>query len=149
MATIKLEQQAAQSLTVTGLSTLAAGNYAASAEIVNSNDPIDVLIEVTAATTNTIGGGLQVLVFAKGSLDGTNFGSGPESSSSTTDEPDLHYLGSLPLRSASTDHRKIFSLASAFGGVLPAKSKLVFKNDLNVALTSGSVKTAEIIGVSV
>jgi hypothetical protein len=108
-----------------------------------------VLIDVSVATTNTPAGNKQLVIFAKGSLDGTNFGSGPESGTTTTDEPDLHFVGSVPLNSASTTHRKVFSLAAAYGGLLPAASKLIFKNDLGVALTSASVQTSEVLGIAV
>ena len=48
----------------------------------------------------------------------------------------------------SNAHQKVFSLAAAYGGVLPAASKLVLKNDLGVALTAAEVKIAEVWGVS-
>jgi hypothetical protein len=150
MATIKSEVQSPAALTVTGLNTLASATYVTSATLTHSaNDPLDVLIDVSVATTNTPAGNKQLVIFVKGSLDGTNFGSGPESGTTTTDEPDLHFVGSLPLNSATTTHRKIFSLAAAYGGLLPAASKLVFKNDLGVALTSASVQTSEVIGIAV
>jgi hypothetical protein len=150
MATIKSEVQSPVALTVTGLNTLASATYVTSATLTHStNDPLDVLIDVSVATTNTPASNKQLVIFAKGSLDGTNFGSGPESGTTTTDEPDLHFVGSLPLNSATTTHRKVFSLAAAYGGLLPAASKLVFKNDLGVALTSASVQTSEVIGIAV
>jgi hypothetical protein len=150
MATIKSDVQSPVSLTVTGLSTLASATYVASNTLSHSiNDPLDVLIDVAIATTNTPAGNKQVVIFAKASLDGSNFGSGPESGTTTTDEPDLHYVGSLPMNTATTTHRKVFSLAAAYGGVLPASTKLVFKNDLGVALTSASVQTSEVWGTAV
>jgi hypothetical protein len=153
MATIKSEVQTANTLTTTqtSLGTLASATYLASETITHStNDPLDVLIEVMVQSTNTPAGNKQVVIFAKGSLDGSTFGSGPESSTTTTDEPDLHYVGSIPINTASTQHRKIFSLAAAYGGVLPVATKLVFKNDLGVALTTGAtVKYSEVWGVAV
>ena len=158
MATIKSEVQTANTLTTTqsGLQGLASGNYLVSETITHStNDPLDVLIEVMVQTSNTPTGNKQVVVFAKGSLDGITFGSGPETSNVTTDEPDLHYVGSIPVNTANTlagnpVHRKIFSLAAAYGGVLPVATKLVFKNDLGVALTTAaSVKYSEVWGVAV
>lgn len=152
MATIKSEVQTAAALTVTGLSTLnpASSLYVVSNTITHStNDPLDVLIDVTATTGTTPTGNKQLVVFAKGSLDGTNFGSGPESATTaTTNESDLHYVGSVPMND-TTAHRKIFSLAAAYGGVLPAATKLVFKNDLGVTLTAGTVQVSEVWGVAV
>jgi hypothetical protein len=153
MATIKSEVQTANTLTSTqtSLGTLASATYLVSETITHStNDPLDVLVEVMVQSTNTPAGNKQVVIFAKGSLDGSTFGSGPESGTTTTDEPDLHYVGSIPVNTASTQHRKVFSLASAYGGVLPVATKLVFKNDLGVALTTGAtVKYSEVWGVAV
>lgn len=150
MATIKSEVQSPAALTVTGLNTLIASNYVISATLTHStNDPLDVLLDISITTSNTPAGNKQLVIFAKGSLDGTNFGSGPEATTvNAIDEPDLHYVGSVPMNQAGT-HRKVFSLAAAYGGLLPAASKLVFKNDLGVALTSASVQTSEVIGIAV
>ena len=131
-------------LTVTGLSTLASATYVASAAYnCDTNKPMDVLVEVAAATTNTPAGNKQVAVFIQESLDGTNFRSGPTSGTTTTDEPDLRFLGTVPMNTASTTHTGIFSILSALGFV-PKQFKIVLKNDLGVALTSGTVYTSEI-----
>jgi hypothetical protein len=145
MATVKQVVGSPTALTVTGFSTLASATYVASAVYNNiTNQPLDLMIEVTAATTNTPAGNKQVVVFAKASYDNSNWQSGPVSGTTTTDEPDLTFLGVLPLATASTTERKSFSVASAYGGVLPPYVNIVLKNDLGVVLTSGSVLTAEI-----
>jgi hypothetical protein len=152
MATIKSAVQTYSALTVTALPTLVSANYCVSNTITHSaNQPLDVLIDVAVATTNVIGASSnkQVVIFAKGSIDGTNFGSGPESGTTTTDEPNLHYVGSVPVGTQSTTERKIFSLAAAYGGTLPVATKLVFKNDLGATLTTGTVQIAEVWGVAV
>lgn len=149
MATIKSEVQTASAVTVTNFGTLASATYCVSNAITHStNDPIDVIVDVSVTTTNTPSGNKQVLVFAKGSIDGTNFGSGPESGTTTTDEPDLHFVGVVPMGTASVAHRRLFSLSAAYGGVLPAATKLVFRNDLGVAITSASVQVSEVWGVA-
>ena len=131
-------------LTSTGLSTLASATYVAtSAYDCSVNDPYDVVVEVECATTNTPAGNKQVAVFAKESLDGTNYRSGPESGTTTTDEPNLRFLGTVPMNTASVTQRRSFSIMDAFGYV-PYAFKIVLKNDLGVALTSGAVYTAEI-----
>jgi hypothetical protein len=84
-------------------------------------------------------------VFAQASLDGTNFESGPTSGTTTTDEPDLTFVGIVPMATATTTHRKVFSLREAFGS-MPKAFRIVIKNDLGVALTSGALYTAEVIG---
>lgn len=131
-------------LTSTGFSTLASATYVATSSYDCSvNDPYDVIVEVECATTNTPTGNKQVAVFAKESLDGTNYRSGPESGTTTADEPNLRFLGTVPMNTASVTQRGSFSIAEAFGYV-PHAFKLVLKNDLGVALTSGAVYTAEI-----
>jgi len=147
MATVTQVQASRTSLTVTGFGTLASATYVASAAYdASTNDPLDVLIEVEAATTNTPGGNKQVVVFITPSLDGTNFQSGPTSGTTTTDEPDLTPIGSVAMNTTTTTHRKIFSVFNTLG-FIPQQFKIVLKNDLGVALTSGAVYTAEITNV--
>lgn len=134
------------SLTVTGLSTLASATYVASnAYTANTNKPLDVIVEVDVATTNTATGNKQVVVFLQESLDGTNYRSGPTSGTSTTDEPNLRFLGTVPMNTASVTQISTFSVATALSYV-PYSFKVVLKNDLGVALTSGTAFTSEISG---
>jgi hypothetical protein len=150
MAQTYTKQQAATTLTVSGLSTLASATYVAGPTMTHfTNGPLDVLVFPIVATTNTTTGNKQVVVFAQASYDGTAFTSGPTSGTTATDEADLHYVGSIPINTSSADHSKVFSLAAAFGGVLPHSSRLVFKNDCGVALTSATVRVAEVIGTIV
>lgn len=114
----------------------------------NTNKPLDVLLEVTAVA-GTVSGNKQLVVFAQASLDGTNFESGPTSGTTTTDEPNLHFVGTLPLATSSGTQTRIFSLAAAYGGVLPYASKIILKNDSGAALaTSASnvVNYSEVTG---
>lgn len=135
-------------LTSTGFSTLASATYVATAAYnCNTNKPVDVAVEVACATTNTPTGNKQVAVFLKESIDGTNFRSGPESGSSATDEPNLRYLGVIPMNTASVTQRETFSVRRALGYV-PHSFKVVLKNDLGVALTGGNVYTSEVSVVS-
>lgn len=145
MAVVKQVAGTRTSLTVTGLSTLASATYVASNVYNNTtNGPLDLMVEVTVATTNTPSGNKQVQVFAIASYDNSVFQSGPTSGTTTTDEPLLSYLGTVPLQTASTTEVKAFPVAAAYGGVLPPYVKIVLKNDLGVALTTGSVNTSEI-----
>lgn len=151
MATIKSEIQTASALTVTGFNSLASANYCVSNTITHTtNDPLDVMVEVLVTPSTTTVGNKQLVVFAKASTDGTNFSSGPESGTTTTDEPDLYFVGTVPANT-TTAHRRTFSLAAAYGGILPAASKIILKNDMGVALaaTGNSVQTAEVWGVAV
>lgn len=144
MATIKQVVGARTALTVTGLGTLASGTYVTSAAYTaNINQPLDVIVEVDVATTNTPAGNKQLAVFVKESLDGTNFRSGPGSGNTTTDEPNLRFLGTIPMNRVATTQIGTFSVAQALG-YCPYAFKVILKNDLGVALTSGTVYTSEI-----
>jgi hypothetical protein len=144
MATVKSVLGTRTSLTVTGLSTLASATYVASnAYNCATNQPVDVAIEIDVATTNTPSGNKQVVVFLSESTDGTNFRSGPTSGTTTTREPNLLLLGVIPLTTASTTEIATFSVLQALGYV-PSQFKIVIKNDLGVALTSGTAFTAEV-----
>lgn len=145
MATIKSIVNTRTSLAFTGLSTLASGTYVQNTTAYNcaTNEPTNVVVEVDVATTNTPIGNKQVVVFIRESLDGTNFRSGPTSGTTTTREPNLKYLGTVPLTTASTTEIATFSLVDCLGYV-PEAFFVVIKNDLGVALTTGTVFTSEI-----
>jgi hypothetical protein len=144
MAIIKQIVGSRTSLTSSSLGTLASATYCVSdAYTANTNQPLDVIVEATVATTNTPSGNKQVVLFVKESLDGTNYRTGPESGTTTTEEPNLRYLGVVPLPLASTTERGTFSIAAALGYV-PYSFKIVAKNDLGVAMTTGTLHTAEI-----
>lgn len=145
MATVKQVAGTRTSLTISGLSTLASATYVASSAKDNTgNQPIDVMVEVTAATTNTPSGNKQLLVFASASFDNTNYQSGPTSGTTATDEPNLTLLGVVNMPTASQTEIRSFSVAAAYGGTLPPYFKVICKNDLGVALTTGSINTSEI-----
>lgn len=135
-------------LTSTGFSTLASATYVAtSAYTTATNKPLDVAVEVEAATTNVPSGNKQIVVFIQESLDGTNFRTGPTSGTTTTDEPNLRFIGTIPMNSQTATQRGTFSVLQSLG-YIPFAFKIVLKNDLGVALTSGAVYTAEIVATS-
>ena len=135
------------SLAYTGsaLSTLASATYVqnTTAYPCSTNNPLDVVVEVDVATTNTPSGNKQVVVFIRESLDGTNYRSGPTSGSTATDEPNLKQMGTVPMNSVATTQIGTFSVLQTLGYV-PYSFFIVIKNDLGVALTSGTVWTSEI-----
>lgn len=147
MATIKQIVGSRTSLAFTGsaLSTLASATYVqnTTAYDCTTNQPVDVIVELDVATTNTPAGNKQLVVFLQESLDGTNYRSGPTSGTSTTREPNLLFLGSVPVTTASTTEIGTFSVLQALG-YIPQKFFIVVKNDLGVALTSGTAFTSEI-----
>lgn len=125
------------------LGTLASATYLNVGTLThNTNKPLDVLLEVSA-TPGTVAGNKQLVVFAQKTLDGTNYETGPTSGTTTTDEPNLTFIGVLPLNTNSTLQRKTFSLAAAFG-TLPYGCKIIVKNDSGAALASGSVEYSEV-----
>jgi hypothetical protein len=133
--------QGTRSSAVLALGTLASATYVTSSAIdLGASIPFDVTFEVEANANGTPSGNKQLVLFAKFSLDNTNWGSGPESGTTVTEEADLHFLGVLPMNDTN-DHRKFFSLQ---GQPIARYMKLVAKNDLGVALTSGNVYRADI-----
>lgn len=134
------------SLAFTGASTLASATYVRNTTAYNcsTNSPIDLIIEIDAATTNTPSGtSPQIVVFIQESLDGTNFRSGPTSGTTATRERNLKWLGVLPITTASQTEIATFSVFAALGYV-PKQLYVVLKNEVGVALTSCTVWTAEI-----
>lgn len=148
MAAVKSIVGARTQLTITAMDALASATYVNCGTITfSTNDPLDVLVEV-AVTPGVVAGNKQLLVFAQGSLDGTNFETGPVSGTTVTDEPNLTFVGTLPLNTASALQRGVFSLAAAFGGVLPQAAKIIVRNDSGIALaaTGHNVHYSEVTG---
>jgi hypothetical protein len=152
MTTAKLAQGTRTQLSgaAAALNSLANVTYVTLGTITHNSSgktPLDCLVELSA-TSGTVAGNKQLVLFAQMSLDGTNFGSGPTSGTTTTDEQNLVQIGSLPLNSNATLQRKTFSLAAAFGGVLPFATKLIAKNDSGAALASSGndVCTMDVTG---
>jgi len=146
MATVKQVVGSRTSLTTSALDSLASATFVSAGTIThNTNQPLDVLVEVTA-TPGTVSGNKQLLVYAKASLDGSNQTTGPETGTAVTDEPNLYFVGALPLNTNSTTQTKVFSLAAAYGGLLPYASEIVVRNDSGAALNAsgGSVYYSEI-----
>lgn len=145
MATITSVVGSRTQLTSSSLASLLAGYYCASDALnLTTNDPLDVLLEVSLST-GTPSGNKQGVVFAVASLDGTNYSSGPTGSNSATNEPDLHFVGTVPMNDNGT-HTKVFSLAGAFGGVLPPYVKIVVKNDSGATFDAGTIYYSEVTG---
>lgn len=137
MATIKKPLGARTAITTTAHNSLAAGTFVVLGTITHdTNQAIDDLVEVTVVAGASISGGKQVLVYAKQSLDGTNFTNGPESGTGVLGEPNLFLIGAIPLGTTSAAHTGIFSLASAYDGNLPYASKIIVKNDSGATLAA-------------
>ena len=136
MATVKSIVGARTSLTTSALNSLASATYVDCGTLTfATNDPLDCLIEVKV-TPGTVASNQQVLVFAQQSLDGTNFESGPTSGTTTTDEPNLTFIGAVPCNTNSAAQTRVFALAGAFGGVLPHSAKIIAKNETGATLAA-------------
>lgn len=131
----------ATSLTVTGLSTLANGSSATSDVITNTSAlSLDYLVylEVTTASGATATGICEV--YAKASLDNTNF----------DDDNNDRWIGTLTTGTTGIQtKRKVFSIASAFGGAMPPYTKIRVRNVMGAALTAASVSYVGILGQTV
>lgn len=136
-------------LTTAALNNLANGAYVSAGNIdLTTPDPLDVIVEVEA-TPGTVAGNRQLVVFAKTSLDGANYTSGPESGTTTTDEPNLFFLGTLPLNTNAAPQRRAFSVMSALG-FIPPYLRIIVKNDSGAALANSghAVNYSTVIGNS-
>ena len=137
------QAQGARSSAVLVMGTLADDTFLASSTVdLGTGIPLDRTYEVECTPSATPTGNKQLIVMAQLSLDGINFTSGPTSGTTATNESDLHWLGTIVCND-NTLHRKMFSLQ---GLPVARYHKLVIKNDLGVALTSGNVYRADITG---
>ncbi|MGI4776977.1 MAG: hypothetical protein ACRYGA_02470 [Janthinobacterium lividum] len=120
------------------LNSLASATYVVLGTITFANGvktPLDAKLEV-CVTPGTVGAPNQVSIYAQESLDGATFGTGPVAGTTTVDEPDLRYIGSIPCFSNGTLQRGIFTLAARFGGMLPFAARIIAKNETGAALAS-------------
>lgn len=135
MADIGATAGSAQTFTIT-LNSLASATFVASSAVDFSGatpDPLDVIVEI-AVTPGTVANNKQLRVYLQTSMDGgTNYTTGPTSGTTTTDEPNLKLLGTLPLNTNATLQRTHFSVMAAIG-YIPTHAKLVVLNDSGAAL---------------
>lgn len=135
MATITAIAGTRTTLTTTALDNLASATYVNAGTVdTTAIDPLDVVVEVNA-TPGTVSSNKQLVVFIQVSMDGTNYSTGPVSGTTTTDEPNLKRIGTLPLNTNSTLQRSAFSVISALGYV-PPFFKVIVKNESGAALAS-------------
>lgn len=135
MTTQTLPAGARTALTTTALDSLASATYVSGGVIdLSAIDPLDVVIEV-AVTPGTVSSDKGVYVFAKASFDNTNFSTGPESGTTTTDEPNLMPIGFLPCNTNSTLQRGAYGVLAALG-FIPPYLEIVVKNATGAALAA-------------
>lgn len=135
MTTQTLVVGSASNFTIT-LNGLANATYVESSAIdLSGVDPYDVVVEVTIDPGTTTGN-KQAKIFVKFSFDGgTTYSSGPSSGTTTTDEPNLHMLGVLPLNTAAVVQTGQWPLMGT-RQMVPTHVKLVVFNDSGVAFDS-------------
>jgi hypothetical protein len=135
---------------LTACASSAAITVGASANVVDHQ--VQVIVGVGAITPAA---GTFVNLYVFGSIDGTIY-SGSSSINELVDGTDKAvtlstvgtegiFLGSVPCITASANQKsKLMSVASAFGGILPAKYTIVAQNQSGLALTSAAIAVTEI-----
>jgi hypothetical protein len=138
----------AQAITAT-LASLASGSARESAAIDNRTDLfLDALVFLQLKTgAGTIGADPFAYVYAAGTVDdGTTWPdtvTGANAAITLNPTTQLRLLGVVALTAASTTYKAgPWSIASVFGGVMPAEWSIVVKNNCGVALdaTEGNHK---------
>lgn len=137
MADIFLKYGTVQSLSATGLATLANGSSVTSSTIDNTTTLfLDFLIELVVSTASAATATGVVEIYAKGSADNTDF----------DDDSNDKWIGTIALPAAGVGTRKRLSgVASSFGGSLPPYVQIRVRNATGAALTAG---TLQYIGVN-
>jgi hypothetical protein len=140
MADIKVKYGTTTSLTIS-LNSLANGSIVASSDVVNTTDLfVDVLVELVIADVAEAGN-KQVLIYASSSVDETNF-----SEAVAANRQQMAYVGAVSVNGTGPHRSRAFSVAAAFGGVIPPEFRIVAYNDSGVALAS-SGNSAQYRGV--
>jgi hypothetical protein len=140
MATIKrIVGSRSETIANAALASLGVDTYAVSSAGIDCQtaDPLDALIDATITTGASTSNDKCLLVFAKVSSDGTNYTSGPEGSSSATDEANLYLVGVVPTASSGTAYRGVFSLYQALG-FMPTHFKIVVRNRTGATLAAST-----------
>jgi len=94
--------------------------------------PTDVILELVL-TPGTVSGNKQALLFIQASLDNSVFSTGPTSGTTVTDQPNLYFIGALPLNTNSTQQTRQWSVLAALG-FIPRVIKPVVFNDSGAAI---------------
>ena len=143
MATIKLQYGSSnQAITVT-LTSLASAAARESTVVSNTTNLfLDALVSMKSkSATGTIGGDKAIYVYAYGSADGgTTYPdnvTGSDAGITLVSPTQLRLIGVLNVPASNTAYDGgPWSVASAFGGVLPEKWGIVVQNVTGLALSS-------------
>lgn len=136
----------ARSSTILTAGALASGNYITGAAIDlgggTTKVPAAITLQMVATPSAATSGSKQLALFGKWSQDGTTYGSGPESGTSTTNEIDLALLGALPMNDTGSHVVTVVVQPRA------RWFKPIYKNEAGVALTSGELYRVDLTGDS-
>jgi hypothetical protein len=131
MADLRLTYSADTPITATNIATLANAATGTADTVDNTaNLFIDALVEmiVTPAAAPSATGYAEIYV--KGSIDNTDF----------DDDNNHKWVGSVAMGSTATTARKrVFSVASAFGGAMPPYWQVFVRNTTGAAFASASL----------
>lgn len=115
--------------------SLTNGSFAELGEIdFGAAPPHLCLLQLSLQASATPSGDKEVAVFVRASLDGTTF----SDAGATANEANLHRVGTVSLEDTSAHVSRAFELASAFGGALPTKLKVLIKNSCGVPLAASA-----------
>lgn len=89
-------------------------------------------LHIAAQASATPTGSKAVYIYARSSLDGTNY----SDSGVAANELNLRRIGTISLTDTSAHTSAAWEIASAFGGGLPPKVEILVKNDTGVALAA-------------
>lgn len=131
-----------QSITIT-LANLAASSTVgrASTAVDNTSNLFDDALVMVLCETGTVSGNKQVLVYAYATVDGgttyTEGITGTDAGFTRNDPTVLRLLGVIPTPNNSTVYKSgPFSVAAAFGGVLPDHWGIAVFNDTGASLSA-------------
>jgi hypothetical protein len=106
--------------------------------------PRDIILELVL-TPGTVSGNKQALLFVQASLDNSVFSTGPTSGTTITDQPNLLFIGALPMNTNATQQVKQFSVGAILGFVPRSLKPIVF-NDSGAAIAgSGNSCSYQVI----
>lgn len=144
MADVKIEYQSTQNFTLTlaSLSSSATAGRESTAVDNTTNKYLDAICQVSVALqTGTPGNDKCIYIYAYGSVDGTNYtdnATGSDAAITLRDPTNLRLVSTIPAPDAGalTYESQPFSIAQAFGGILPPKWGIVVRNYTGITLSA-------------
>jgi hypothetical protein len=142
MANIKeaLGSSTAITITLNSLASSATAGREATAIDNSSNLYLDALVTaILKIAAGTPANDKCAYIYAYASEDGTNYtdnATGSDAAITLRDPTCLRLIAVVPMPAASVTYKAIFSVAQAFGGVLPRKWGIAVRNYCGIALDS-------------